>query len=156
MKRQTIRLALAVMLVALTALAAKVWMAEFDVDPDPLARFVIEEAVLSGDRSYHWLEIHLKKSGDKNHDLRKQVRLVTADGTEHLPADTTFAGTRDTDYTDLWFKFWLEDKDLEGKIDLRLNGGKLRIKTNQGLPATDKDRKKILKSADWGKSWIGF
>lgn len=156
MKRQMLRLSLAVLVVATTALAAMVWSAKFDGDPDPKARFFIEGVRMERDRSFHWLEIHLKRSGDKAHDMRQPVRLVTADGTEHEPADTTFAGSPEKGFTDIWFKFWLEDKDLDGTIDLRLNGGELRVKTNQGLPATDTDGKAVLKSADWGKSWLGF
>jgi hypothetical protein len=156
MKRQLIRLSLAVLVVATTALAAMIWSSKYDSDPDPKARFFIEAARLERDRSFHWLEIHLRKSGEENHDMRQPVRLVTADGTRHQPADTKFAGSPETGFTDIWFKFWLEEKDLEGNIDLQLNGGKLRVKTNQGLPQTDKNGETVLKSADWSKSWLGF
>jgi len=156
MKRQMIRLSLAVLVVATTALAAKVWSAKYDSDPDPKARFFIEGARLERDRSFDWREIHLQKGGGRDHDMRQPVRLVTADGILHEPADTRFAGSPETGFTDIWFKFWLEEKDLEGKINLRLNGGELRVKTNQGLPATDKEGETVLKSADWSKSWLGF
>ena len=156
MKRQMIRGLLAVLVVAVTFLAAKVWSSGYEKDPDPKARFVITGAQVSGDRSYRWLEIHLRKSGDEDHDLRKPVRLVTADGTAHEPADTTFAGSSEDGFTEIWFKFWLGQADLEDPIKLRINDGELRVKTNRGVPDLGPDGKAVFKSADWGKSWLGF
>ena len=156
MKRQMIRLSLAVLVVALTALAAKVWTAKYDSDPDPKARFVVTEALVRKDKSYRWVELHLKKSGGSEHDLRKPVRLVTADGTGHEPADTTFAGSPETGFTDIWFKFWLTESDLEGLLTLRINEGELRVKTSGGAPTFGSDGETVFKSADWGKSWLGF
>ena len=156
MKRQMIRLSLAVLVVALTALAAKVWTAKYDSDPDPKARFVVTEALVSKDRSYRWVELHLKKSGEADHDLRKPVRLVTADGTGHEPADTTFAGSPERGFTDIWFKFWLTEADLEGSLTLRINEGELRVKRSEGAPTFGSDGETVFKSADWGKSWLGF
>jgi len=156
MKRQMIRLLLAALVVGVTFAAARVWTAEYDSDPDPKARFVIEGAQLSSDRSYRWVELNLRKSGDAEHDLRKPVRLVTADGTGHEPADTTFAGSPEKGFTDIWFKFWLEESDLKGSLKLRINGGELRVKTDSGPPSLGSDGKAVFKSADWGKSWLGF
>ena len=156
MKRQMIRLSLALLVVITTALAGWVWTSEYDSDADPKARFQIEGVQLTKDRSNAWLEIHLSKIGDAEHDLRKKVRLVTAGGSEHEPAKNTFAGSPEAGFTDIWFKFWLEEEDLEGEMDLLINGGKLRIKTNQGAPKWDSDGAEVFKSSDWGKSWLGF
>lgn len=156
MKRPLMRLLIAALLVALTFLAVKLWTGKYDGGSDPRARYRIEASSLKRDGTYVWLEIHLRKSGEQEHDMLKPVRLVTADGTEHEPADTTFAGAPGNGFTDIWFKFWLENDDLEGKIDLRMNGGRLRVKTKEGAPATDKDGKAVMRSADWGKTWLGF
>lgn len=156
MKRPLLRLLIAALLVAVTILAVKLWTGKYDGDPDPRARYEIEAARLERDRSYMWLEIHLRKNGDKDHDMLKPVRLITADGTEHEPADTTFAGAPGKGFTDIWFKFWLEEAELKGKIDLRINGGTLRVKTNEEAPAMDEDGKAVMGSADWGETWLGF
>ncbi len=156
MKRQMIRLSLAVLVVLTTVLAAWVWSSEFDSDPDPKARFEIEGVQLTRDRSEAWLEIHLKKNGDEDHDFRKQVGLVTADGKEHEPAQTTFAGSPEAGFTEIWFKFWLTENELEGGMNLLINGGKLRVKTNSSAPEWDSDGKLVFKSVDWEKSWLGF
>lgn len=156
MKRPLLRLLTAALLVAVTFLAVKLWTGSYDGDPDPRARHRIEASSLKRDGTYTWLEIHLRKSGDQEHDMLKPVRLVTADGSEHEPADTTFAGAPGKGFTDIWLKFWLEETDLKGKINLRMNGGALRVKTNEGAPAVGKDGKAVMRSADWGKTWLGF
>jgi len=156
MKRQLMRILIAALLVAVTFLAVKLWTGEYDRKPDPQARYRIEAAQLDLDRSFVWLEIHLRKNGEMNHDMLQPVMLVTADGTRHEPADTTFTGTPEKGFSDIWLKFWLEINDLEGEIDLQMNGGTLRVKTNEGAPATDKEGKAVLRSADWGKTWSGF
>jgi len=150
------RLLIAALLVALTFLGVKLWAGSYDGDPDPRARYRIEASSLKRDDTYVWLEIHLRKSSEQDHDLRKPVRLVTADGIEHEPADTKFAGAPEKGLTDIWLKFWLEETDLKGKIDLRMNDGTLRVKKNEGAPATDKGGKAVMRSADWGKTWLGF
>ncbi len=156
MKRPLLRLLISALLVAVTFLAVKLWTGKYDRDPDPRARYRIEAARIVSDRNYKWLEIHLRKNGDKDHDMLQPVLLITADGEKHEPADTTFAGGPEKGFTDIWFKFWLEDTALEEKIDLRMNGGMLRVKTNEGAPDTDKDGKVVLRSTDWGKTWPGF
>lgn len=156
MKRPLLRLLIAALMVAVTFLAVRLWTGEYDHEPDPRARYRIEATSLERDRSYIWLEIHLRKNGEKDHDLSQPVRLITANGKEHEPADTKFAGSPEKGFTDIWFKFWLEEADLAGKIDLRINGGTLRVKTNEGAPATRKDGNAVMKSTDWGKTWPGF
>lgn len=156
MKRQMLRLSLALLVVLTTALGAWVWTAEYDANPDPRARFEIEGVQVTRDRSNAWLEIHLRKADGGNHDFRKMVRLVTADGVEHEPADFTFSGSPETGFTDIWFKFWLEGADLEGKMDLLINGGKLRVKTSGDSPKLDSRGTAVFKSSDWKKSWLGF
>lgn len=156
MKRQMIRLLLAALVVAVTFAAARIWTEKYDGDPDPKARFLITKALVRGDRSYRWVELHLRKSAEADHDLRKPVRLVTADGAEHEPADTTFAGSPEKGFTDIWFKFYLAESDVKGSLSLRINDGKLRVKTNEGAPSLGNDGQAVFKSADWGKSWLGF
>ncbi len=156
MKRRMIRLSLALVLVAVTAIAAKVWTVRYDADPDPEARHEIVAAKLRKDHSFHWVELHLKRKGDRPHDLRIPVRLLTADGKRHEPADTTFAGSPEQGFTEIWFKFWLPESALEEPLDLSINGGILRVKTNRGLPSLGPESEAVFKSADWGKSWLGF
>lgn len=156
MKRQALRFLMAVGLVGCTVFLGKLWTQKYEPSPDPAARFEVQAVRLKRDKGYVWLEAHLKKSGQKEHDLKKEVRLVTADGMEHEPADTTFAGTPETGFTEIWFKFWLEQKALEGRIDLKMNGGTLNIKSSQPVPAVGSENETVFKSSNWESSWLGF
>ena len=157
MKRQMVRLGMALALVLMTIAAAMVWSGEYEKDPDPQAIFHIEAVRLETDRDFVWLEAHLRKAEEGEHDLYKPVRLVTSDGTEHEPADTTFAGKPETGFTDIWVKFWLEQRDLKGPIDLKINDGALKVKSSEPIPdLADPGDDTIFKSSDWEKSWLGF
>lgn len=156
MKRQIIRLGLALLIVVATAAAAWLWARDYESDPDPTARFVIEAARVEEDHSRYWLELHLKKKGSKEHDLRKPVRLLTADGKIHEPSKTDFAGNPKEGFTDIWFKFWLEKGDMEENISLKINGGTLNVKTGGSAPSLSGGEDVVFNSSDWGKSWLGF
>ncbi len=147
---------MAILLVGFTALAAWMWTRSFDKKADPQARFEIQGVRLRQDRSNVWLDLHLRKSGVAKHDLSKPVRLITADQTSHEAADTTFAGDPESGFTDIWFKFWLEEKNLEGPIKLQINDGQLRVKTSEELPVLDEGKDTVFKSVDWRKTWLGF
>lgn len=156
MKRQAVRLVIAAALVTVTIFAAMLWSGKYESDPDPKARFRVDAVRLESDRGYVWLEAHLRKNGNEDHDLEKPVRLITADKTEYEPADTTFAGSPEKGFTDIWFKFWLEKEELEGPLDLKINGGTLKIKTSLTVPELSGDKDTIFKTSDWEKSWLGF
>jgi hypothetical protein len=156
MKRQIFRYLLAMTLVGLTVILAMMLMGKYESSPDPKARFEIQAVKVKQDRGFVWVEAHLKKSGDEDHDLKQRVYLVTADGRKHEPADTTFAGTPEQGFTEIWFKFWLEREDLKGELKLTLNGGILKLKTSQAIPAVASQKETVFKSSDWEKIWLGF
>lgn len=147
---------MAMTLVGLTVILAMLWMGEYESSPDPKARFEIQAVKLKQDRGFVWVEAHLKKSGEEDHDLKQRVFLVTADGRKHEPADTTFAGTPEQGFTEIWFKFWLDMQDLKGELKLTMNGGTLKLKTSQAIPAVGSQRETVFKSSDWEKIWLGF
>lgn len=140
-------------LYALLGLSAVFAIASFllpyDWKPDPSARFKIVASQVKRDRSSYWLNIHLKKSGKAGHDLMKPVRLVTADGTAHEPADTSFLGEPGLGTTEIWFKFWLEESDLKGPLQLQLNDGILTVKSVGGLPRMSDGSLKTFTTTRW-------
>lgn len=156
MKRQAMRFLMAVCLVGSTVFLGMLWAKKYESSPDPKARFEVQAVRLKQDKGYVWLEAHLKKSGDQEHDLKQPVRLVTADGKQHEPADTTFAGTPKTGFTEIWYKFWLDKRSLKGEMALKMNGGTLKIKSSQPAPVVGSDRETVFKSSDWESSWLGF
>lgn len=156
MKRQGLRFFLAVGLVVSTLFLGMLIMGSYESSPDPKARFEIQAIRLKQDKGYVWLEAHLKKNGKKDHDLKQPVRLVTADGVKHEPADSTFAGTPEKGFTEIWFKFWLETEALKGEINLEMNGGALKIKSSKPLPVLGSGNETVFKSSNWETSWLGF
>lgn len=118
-----------------TSFAAWTWLRPYAWQVDQAARCKVVGAQVKKDQSFFWLDVHLKVVPGESHDLMKPVRLVTSDGRELEPADTTLGGAAGEGTTELWFKFWLESADLEGPLELRINDGSLVIKSNSGLPA---------------------
>jgi hypothetical protein len=156
MKRQVMRFFLALGLAVSTVFLGMLWTSKYESSPDPKARFEIQAIRLKQDKGYVWLEAHLKKNGKKDHDLKQPVRLVTADGVKHEPADSSFAGTPEKGFTEIWFKFWLETEALKGEINLEMNGGALKIKNSKSIPAIGSDKETVFKSSNWETSWLGF
>ncbi|MEY3394462.1 MAG: hypothetical protein RL346_698 [Verrucomicrobiota bacterium] len=156
MKRQAYRFSVAISLVVLAVVLSRMTMGAYHPSPDPEARFEIEAVKVKQDRGFAWVEAHLKKSGQKDHDLKQRVFLVTADGKRHEPADTTFAGRPERGFSEIWFKFWLEMKELEGGLKLTLNGGTLMLKTSHAIPELGNRGERVFKSSNWEKSWTGF
>ncbi|MEY4570026.1 MAG: hypothetical protein RLZZ398_1465 [Verrucomicrobiota bacterium] len=107
------------------------------------------ETLLTRDQSYFWIDVRLKVIPGMTHDLQKPVRLKTAAGATHEPADTTFGGTSGQGTTEIWFKFWLEPADLAGPLTLNLNDGKLLIKTANTVPELDTSAYKNFTTNQW-------
>lgn len=110
------------------------WLRPYEWNHDPAARCTVEGVQVTPDRGYFWVETHLKVDSGKTHDLQKPVFLELSDSRKLEPADTTFGGSEGTGTTDIWLKFWLENKDIAGPLALHLNDGKLSIKAGPGVP----------------------
>jgi len=128
------RLLMVVALVVCAGFAAWSLMRPYQWRPDPDARCTMVAAQVRVDRSYFWLDLHLKVAENQSHDLMKPVRLLSS-GREIEPADTTMGGTPAEGTTDLWFKFWLEPHDFEGPLELKINDGVLRVRSGAGIPS---------------------
>jgi hypothetical protein len=132
-----------------TVFAAWSWLRPYAWQVDPAARCKVVGAQVKKDQSFFWLNVHLKVLPGEAHDLMKPVRLITQNGRELEPADTTLGGIDGTGTTDLWFKFWLESADLEGPIHLRINDGSLVIKSNSGMPALGSSAAEYFATHRW-------
>lgn len=115
------------------AFAAWSWLRPYAWQPDPAARCKVLETLVTRDQSFYWINVHLRMSSGMTHDLQIPVTLETATGVKQ-PADTTFAGTDPQNPEEIWFRFWLESADLAGPLTLKLNGGKLLVKTLPSQP----------------------
>ncbi len=149
MKRPVLRRFLWLALVLCLGFASWVWLRPYDWRPDPQARCRVVVAQVTQDRSYYWLDLQLKMRPAESHDLMKPVHLLTAGGREIEPADTTLVGERDKGTTGMWLKFWLEERDLAGPLDLRINDGRLRIRSGSGVPRLGRSGTEVFPSSNW-------
>jgi hypothetical protein len=149
-KRPSTR-ALLIVLLLVSCAAAWFWLRPYSWNPDPAARFRIENARLTPDQEYRWLDLHLKRTGDLDHDLQKPIRLHTSTGRLIEPADITLAYDGGAPPSELWLKFWLESGDLNGPLELRINDGTLVVKSSTTAPVLDADHSaaKVYSSPNW-------
>ena len=101
------------------------------------------------DRSNYWVNVHLEMDQGEEYDLMKRVRMITSGDRRIEPADTTLGGSEEEGTTDLWFKFWLEKEDMDGPLDLEINGGVLSIRLNQGEPDVGNSGTKYFVTNQW-------
>lgn len=147
--RQRFRMILVLMLGATAAFAVWSWTRPYEWNPDRAARGKIVAAALQQDHSYHWLDLRLEIRPDMEHDLRIPVFLETAGRARVEPADTTLAGDVDRPIDELFLRFWLEPGDLDGPLDLHLNGGKLSVRTGIGQPRMGRDGRANFNTRRW-------
>lgn len=137
-------------LVLSAVFAAWSWMRPYEWNADPEARCRVAGAQVRQDLSFYWLDLHLKVTPGQSHDLAKPVRLVTASGREHEPADTTLGGDKGLQTTtDLWFKFWLEPGDFSGPLKLRINDGTLVVRSKSGPPSLGASKREYFPTHRW-------
>ena len=123
---------MAILLVS-AAFASWTCLRPYDFHPDPAARCEILETLITRDQSFFWANVHVKVNSTMQHDLQIPVILETPNGPKN-PADTTFAGDDPLKPEEIWFKFWLDSSDLAGPVTLKINGGKLSVKTLSKVP----------------------
>ena len=128
--------------------AAWSWLRPYAWNVDSAARCKVVGTQVKQDASYFWVDVHLKLNAGATHDLMKPVRLVTAKG-ELEPADTTLGGQKGVGTTDLWFKFWLDETQIDGPLTLRINDGSLVIRKGQGMPALGSSKVEYFTSSRW-------
>ena len=149
MTRSRFRGLLIIGLLASTGFAAWTWFRPYSWSPDPAARCRVVGSQLRKDQSFYWLELHLKVNDGETHDLARPVLLVMADGREIEPADTTLGGSEERGTSDLWFKFWLEEADLQQPLRLRINEGSLVIRSGTGVPRLGASNQKFFATSGW-------
>lgn len=128
--------------------AAWTWLRPYAWNPDPLARCHISGIQVRQDRSYYWLEAHLKITPGQSIDLLKPIRLIAQDGTTFEPADLTLGGTPEEGTTEIWIKFWLENHQITQPLSLKINDGTLTIRDNQG-PIPSRSHTTYFSSTSW-------
>lgn len=149
MNHKRIRIGLYSLLLLAALFAAASFLIPYDWNPNPGARFKIAATQVKKDRGYYWITVHLKKAGGKNHDFEKPVRLVTASSEEIEPADFTFSGSPEAGFHEMWVKFWVPAEQTTGALDLRINDGRLRVKSHAPMPSLTDAIMRTFTSPRW-------
>ncbi len=149
MKRDKVRIILMVGLAISFAFAAWSWLRPYAWRPDPAARCKVVETLVTRDGSFNWVNVHLKVNSGSEHDLTQPVVLETAGGGRIGPADTTFGGSDLKRPDEIWFRFWLDQNDLDGPLTLRINGGSLAVKSSSGMPALEDGASRNFTTHRW-------
>ena len=129
--------------------AAALWFMPYDWKSNPDARFKVEAAQLARDHSYFWLDLHLVKSGEEDHSKDKPVWLETSGGEKLEAAAVTFGSRNDEGVTEIWYKFWVPEKDFAGPISLHLNDADLTIRSHSGVPSIEEGQTKVFRTKYW-------
>lgn len=149
MKQDTVRRILAAGLAISFAFAAWSWLRPYAWRPDSTARCKVVETLVTRDGSFDWINVHLKVNSGMEHDLSQPVVLETAAGGRTAPADATLGGKDPKQPEELWFRFWLEQKDLSGPLNLHINGGSLVVKSTSGMPALEEGASRNFTTHRW-------
>lgn len=147
--RIVIRRTLIFLLVVSAGFAAWAWLRPYAWGADGAARCKVVGCQVKQDRSNHWLDVHLKVVAAEGHDFSKPVVLELAGGRKLEPADTTIEKGEAGAIRQLWLKFWLENGDWDGPLDLRINDGVLSIRSGSGVPALGAGREKYFTTNRW-------
>lgn len=132
--RKSLRIALVASLLISGVFACWTWLRPYEWSPDVGARATVVGCLVKQDRSNYWIDLHLKLNDDAGNDFNPNVCLVTVDGREVESVDVTKQGRKGQPMSDVWFKFWLEQEDLAGSLDLQINEGSLKIRVGEGMP----------------------
>lgn len=147
--RQKFRKILWIALLITSSMAVWSWFRPFEWGADSAARAKVVGVQVTQDETYFWINAHLKVTAGQTHDLQKQVFLTTASGSRMDPADTVFGGTEGKGTTDLWFKFWLDQNQINGPLRLHLNDGILLIRSGTGVPELGVKRSNYFTTHRW-------
>ena len=127
--------------------------------PDPDALAEVKFTQLIRDESFYWLTVKIHITDPSRHDLSKGLALTVDGGRELQPtsieieADGEVTPTGDgisvPETLGLTAKFWLQEKDFAGPIQLRINDGALTIREGSGLPGLENHSETVKKNSDW-------
>jgi hypothetical protein len=139
--------------------AAWQWFRPYEWSPDPVARYEVSQCLVERDHSNLWLRVFLKPREGQTMDYLKPIRLTTAAGKQHEPAQMDQAGgahgggSLDLDQSgrvdQVVLSFWLEPADFSGPLKLELNGGSVSIRNGDALPKVADGAFRVFNSTRW-------
>lgn len=144
------RWTLALMIAMSLAFAVWSWLRPYDGNADPAARAKVLGVELRRDHSFYWLEVHVRAKKGNSLDFSRPVRMTVGElGREVMPADTRLSGSPEKGFSEAWIKFWLEESDMAGHLDLVLGEERLRIKSRPQGPALASGQARHFTTNQW-------
>jgi hypothetical protein len=140
---------LLVLLVLCLGFAGWQWLRPYEWNADPGARAEVRFTRLERDGPFFWLDVYLRITDPRGHDLEKPMRLVLADGRRLPPADTTLEGSAEQPIEAISLRFWLDEKQLNGPLTLRMNDGTLTIRKRTGIPDLASQASRFHHTTQW-------
>jgi hypothetical protein len=147
--RNRVRVGLWIGLLVSAVFAAWTWLRPYDWQSDPRALGRVAGVEVRRDHSFYWLDVRVKMKAGEQHDLTRPVTLETGARAKVEPADTTMTGDSGQPITEIWFRFWLEEADFAGPLNLHLNQGSLRVRKGSGTPALGSSGRKYFTTSHW-------
>ncbi len=153
MKRRTLWL---LVLASLTLVAAGwLWVRPYQwrISDSPIR---IETARLTRDHSYFWLDLHLR--AEAGQAVPDPLLLLVPDREAVKPAQIDLEGTPATDASEvaglgeihaLSVKFWLEESQLAGPLELQAGSARLKVRSRSGVPAMENDESQTFHTHRW-------
>jgi hypothetical protein len=137
------------LLILCLGFAAWQWLRPYQWNSDPEARAKVGFTRIERDESFYWIDVYVKITDPRGHDLEKPLRLILADGRKLDPADTTLEGSSEQAIEAISFRFWLDSKDVIGPLKLQINDGTLLIRKKPTLPDLEPQSFKFHQSTRW-------
>lgn len=133
--------------------AAWQWFRPYEWSPDPTARYEVSQCLVERDHANLWLRVFLEPREEQTMDYLQPIRLTTAAGKQHEPAQMDQAGHAGPDQSagvdQVVLSFWLEPADFSGPLKLELNGGNLTIRSGDALPKVADGAFRVFNSTRW-------
>lgn len=125
------------------------WLRPYQWNADPEARAKVGFARIERDESFLWLDVYVKITDPRGHDLEKPVRLILSDGRELEPAETTLEGSVARRIEAISFRFWLDSKDAIGPLKLQMNDGALLVRKEPTEPDLEPRDFRFHQTTNW-------
>lgn len=130
------------------AFAGWAWLRPYDGAVGQEGVWVVASA-LKQDGKYYWLEVELQVAKGHEYDWLEKPELVMVGGSRIGLADTRVVVGDDRHVETLWFKFWLEDWQLQQVRSLCVDGKTLRVRQGKLLPVLASGEERRFTTWKW-------
>lgn len=150
-----------ILLIVCPFLLAAIWMwfRPYDWSRDGNVGAKVEFVQIRRDKSFYWLDMRIDVDRPDQYDFHQPIHLVLENGKKIDPASMALEGKGDGEiqaYGDtienlekISLKFWLEESDFQGPMNLEINGGDLRVRSKSGTPQLEDSEQTTYHTVRW-------